>query len=192
MLEVRAAQPHEFEEIMRFYYEMIDRMADVEFKPGWQRDIYPTRDFIRESIDRGEMYVGFVDRSLWHPAAPIGAPGRAPEVVMVCAMVINHETAEGYETVDWPVKASPEEVYVIHALGVHPDYQGMGYGKEAVLAAADICREKSSKAIRLDVLGNNLPAQKLYPSVGFQYVTTLKLFYEDTGLTDFLLYELAL
>lgn len=48
------------------------------------------------------------------------------------------------------------------------------------------------KAIRLDVLGGNIPASKLYESMGFKYIETLKLFYEDTGLTDFLLYELVL
>ena len=49
-----------------------------------------------------------------------------------------------------------------------------------------------SQALRLDVLGTNLPAQKLYTAMGFQYRTTLKLFYEDTGTTDYLLYELVL
>ena len=42
------------------------------------------------------------------------------------------------------------------------------------------------------MLGGNLPAEKLYTAAGFQYRGTIKLFYEDTGLTDFLLYELPL
>ena len=42
---------------------------------------------------------------------------------------------------------------------------------------------------------NNLivkTAQKLYERVGFQYRGTLQLYYEDTGLTDFRLYEYIL
>lgn len=58
--------------------------------------------------------------------------------------------------------------------------------------AIHIARTKRQRALRLDVLGTNLPAQKLYTAMGFQYRTTLKLFYEDTGTTDYLLYELVL
>ena len=42
------------------------------------------------------------------------------------------------------------------------------------------------------MLGTNLTAQKLYERVGFQYRGTLQLYYEDTGLTDFRLYEYIL
>lgn len=60
--------------------------------------------------------------------------------------------------------------------------------KEAIIIAGENC----NKAIRLDVLGSNIPAQKLYTNMGFQYIDTIKLFYEDTGLTDYLLYEYAI
>lgn len=89
MLDVRAARPEEFETVMNFYYDLTDRMMGSAYEPGWEKDVYPTRGFVRQSIENGELYVG-------------------------------------------------------------------------------------------------------YPSMGFQYITTLKLFYEDTGLTDFLLYELPL
>ena len=48
------------------------------------------------------------------------------------------------------------------------------------------------KAIRLDVLAANVSAQRFYLSRGFEYCGTVKLFYEDTGLTEFLLYEYIL
>jgi ribosomal protein S18 acetylase RimI-like enzyme len=60
--------------------------------------------------------------------------------------------------------------------------------REAIL----ICGDKRQKAIRLDVLGSNTPAQKLYANMGFQYRDTIKLFYEDTGMTDYLLYEFTM
>ena len=46
------------------------------------------------------------------------------------------------------------------------------------------------KAVRLDVLKGNVPAERLYKDMGFRYVDTLQLFYEDTGRVDFDLYEL--
>ncbi len=48
------------------------------------------------------------------------------------------------------------------------------------------------KAIRLDVLKGNLPAEKLYSGLGFRYLHTLNMFYEDTGWTDYELYEYTL
>ena len=41
------------------------------------------------------------------------------------------------------------------------------------------------KALRLDVLTGNVPAEKLYEGAVFRYVDTVKLFYEDTGRVDF-------
>ena len=53
----------------------------------------------------------------------------------------------------------------------------------------DIRQAEPDKAIRLDVLKGNLPAEKLYTGLGFKYLHTLKMFYEDTGWTDYELYE---
>jgi len=58
--------------------------------------------------------------------------------------------------------------------------------------AIENCKNNGIKAIRLDVLASNRPAQKLYTTMGFICMNTIQLFYEDTGLTDFLLYELVL
>ena len=45
------------------------------------------------------------------------------------------------------------------------------------------------KLMRLDILKCNLPAEKLYPACGFQCVDTVTMYYEDTGWTDFEMYE---
>ena len=52
--------------------------------------------------------------------------------------------------------------------------------------------DRGMKAIRLDVLEGNLPAEKLYQKVGFQYAGSLNIFYEDTGWADFNLYEYSI
>jgi ribosomal protein S18 acetylase RimI-like enzyme len=58
--------------------------------------------------------------------------------------------------------------------------------------AIETARAAGMKAIRLDVLKGNVPAERLYPAMGFTYVDTIKLFYEDTGRVDFELFELVL
>ena len=84
------------------------------------------------------------------------------------------------------------EFSVIHALGVLPSHHGRGFARELVAAAKEIARSRGHRALRLDVLNGNIPAVRLYESEGFRFVSRVKLFYEDTGLTDFLLYEYAL
>ncbi len=61
-----------------------------------------------------------------------------------------------------------------------------------VKKAMDIARDNQQKAIRLDVLGGNVPAERLYTQMGFQYMDTLQMYYEDTGWTDYELYEYVL
>lgn len=53
-------------------------------------------------------------------------------------------------------------------------------------------RNNQQKAIRLDVLGGNVPAEKFYTQIGFQYMDTLQMYYEDTGWTEYRLYEYVL
>lgn len=168
---IRLAKKREFNEVRLFYHSLIDAMKDVKYKPGWEKDIYPSNEYLFESIVNHELYIGIIDEKI------------------ISAMIINHEYNESYSKVNWNIKADKDEIMVIHALGVHPDYSGRGIGKELVLKAIEIAKQNHHKAIRLDVLKGNLPAEKLYTNNGFQYVDVIKMFYEDTGWTDFKLYE---
>lgn len=149
-------------------------MKGAEFHPGWEKSVYPSAEFIRASLENGELYTARL------------------EGTTAAAMVLNHACAPGYETIAWGVQAEPEDVSVIHALGVLPACQGKGVAGAMVREAVRLAREAGQKALRLDVLSGNLPAQKLYTAAGFQCRGTIQLFYEDTGLADFLLYELPL
>ena len=72
----------------------------------------------------------------------------------------------------------------------HPKWQKDIYpAPESLKSAIDLAKTSGMKAIRLDVLKGNVPAERLYESSGFRYVDTLQLYYEDTGRVDFELYE---
>ena len=172
-LIIRQAQNNELEEIIDFYYDIIDHQGEREFGPKWTKDVYPSREDLRGDVESGAMHIGRVD-------------GR-----IACAAVITGND-EIYNDVDWPTKAAPEEVGVIHLLVVHSDFAGRGFAKKLVNYCADVCRAQGKKVIRLDVLKGNLPAERLYPRCGFRLVAEQQIFYEDTGLADFLLYEMVL
>ena len=129
---------------------------------------------IQSAITNGEMYIASIDDSI------------------VSAMVVNHKCEDGYSSVRWGVQADANCVASLHLLGVAPSMQRRGIATEMVAYAITTCRDSGMKALRLDVIYDNVPAQKLYSGMGFTHIETVKLFYEDTGLMDFMLYELPL
>lgn len=173
-MELKIIKNNEFKAIKDFYSQLIDMMENADYLPGWEKGIYPTDEFLQDSINNHELYA--VEQN----------------GVYVAAMVINHECNDGYNNVQWSIKASKDEVAIIHALGILPTHQGQGIAQFLVKEAINLSVQNRQKVIRLDVLGTNIPAQRLYTKMGFQYIDTIKMFYEDTGWTDFLLYEYVL
>ena len=58
--------------------------------------------------------------------------------------------------------------------------------------AIGTARAQGCRALRLDVLGGNVPAERLYTGQGFARRGTVRMFYADTGWTDYGLYEYLL
>ncbi len=173
-MDIIKADNKQFDSVRYFYHSLIDGMANSPYGIGWKKDVYPSPEYLRESISNGELYVGIEDEKI------------------IAAMILNHQCNDGYKSFNWHTKAEADEITVIHALGVHPMYSGKGYAKMMVKEALQIATDNKQKAVRLDVLGGNLPATRLYAGIGFKYMDTLKMYYVDTGWTDYELYEYAL
>lgn len=171
---VRKANVAEFDEIRAFYHKMTDWLDTVPYGPGWKKDIYPAPDAIMSALKQGELWVCEADGKY------------------AASMIVNSENNEEYSLVEWPCDAKGDEVFVIHALGVMPEYHGKGVSGKMVQHAISLAKAENKKAMRLDVLAGNLPAERLYPKHGFELIATIEMFYEDTGLTLYKLYELAL
>lgn len=157
--------------VKEFYDSLIDAMEDAPFKPGWKKDVYPTREMLLEAIESGELYIGEEDGK------------------MASCMIADHRYNDAYREIPWSVDASDDELLVIHALGVHPAFSGRGIAKKMVEKTIELARDNGIRTIRLDVLEGNLPAEKAYTKMGFRYLDTIRMFYEDTGWTDFKTFE---
>ena len=169
---IRKAASGEYEKVRGFYHSMIDAMAAApKVYVAWKKDVYPSPELISGSIEKGEMYLALEGDEI------------------AGAMVLNHDPGEGYAGVARQTEADDAEVMVIHALGVHPEHAGKGYAKALVREAVGIAGRTGMKAIRLDVLHGNLPAERLYTGLGFRSIEKVRMYYEDTGLTEFSLYE---
>ncbi|MCL2866454.1 MAG: GNAT family N-acetyltransferase [Clostridia bacterium] len=174
MLTIKTAEINDYPVTERFYTDLIESMRDAEFKPDWVMGIYPTEQLLRQAIQEQTLYLAYQQGTL------------------VGAMVMNDNCEPEYEKVNWLTDCTKNEVRYIHLLGVSPAYHGKGIAKQMVAYAMELCRKNKIKSIRLDVLCKNIPAARLYESMGFRHIETIKMYYEDTGLTDFLLYELIL
>ena len=74
-------------------------------------------------------------------------------------------------------------------MGISPDYIGQGVGKLVINEACKLGKKMGLKACRLDTLFSNIPAQKFYTKLGFAYIGKAHWYADNTGWTDFLLYE---
>lgn len=171
-MKIGQAAADQYEEVRSFYHSLIDEME--ERYVAWEKDVYPSPELLKGAIGKGELYIGTVDDEI------------------AAAMVFNSECDENYSKVHWQTEAEPSEVMVIHALGVHPRFMKRGYGCEMVEKAIETAKEKGAAAIRLDVLEGNIPAEKLYVSMGFRFIEEISMYYEDTGLARFRLFEYVL
>ena len=169
---MQAARTVEFTEIRSFYWNLIDQM-DTD-KIGWKKGIYPTDAFLTESLQKGELYT-------------------LRENGVLCACVIlNEEYNEGYNGLPWCISCKADEVWIPHALAVDPSIQGKGIGRRLMAEIRQVAKQKGKKVIRLDILGTNERAERLYTGVGFRFVAAKEMFYEDTGWTEYKMFELDL
>ena len=161
-------------EAWRLYEDVCAQQEHDAYGPRWTLGVYPARTDIEGHIEAGDLYVG-----------------RAGEKI-ACAMVVTpHENPE-YAGVPWKLEAAPDEVAVIHLLAVSPDFRGKRLGAELVRAAIDIAKQNGARVMHLDVVPGNLAASRIYEEAGFSLACTHEIFYEDTGLMAFDMYELAL
>ena len=161
----------EFRLVREFYDSIIDAMEDAPYHPAWKKGVYPSNEELAAAIRKEQLYLLTLDWST------------------LGAMIVNQQHNEGYRQIVWPSGADPDEALVIHALGVHPAYQRHGCGKSMVEWVINHARLNGYKVVRLDVLKGNLPAERLYESLGFQKAADIPMYYPDTGWTNFLLYE---
>lgn len=170
-MSVRLATMDDFERIMQNYITMTEYPGQVDSGAGWVVDIYPDRQMIQDAIESEHYFVAELNK------------------VIVGGMSLNDAYTEGYEKVNWQVEAKAGEFLSIHALGIMPEARGNGLAKALATFAVEYAQTNNFKAIRIDVYGVNNAAKKLYPSVEFKLVDTVELYYEDTGLAEYLMYE---
>ncbi len=171
-MKLHQAVIEDFESIMAFYDDVIERTPEIATYARWSRGKHPTAEGIKAYIEEGSMYL------------------YKEEGKIVGAVAFPMYQGADYHAIEWSKQAADNEVAVIHLLAVSPDYQEKGIGSEMVREAIKLAKENGMKTIRLDALASNIPAHKLYERLGFEYRGKQHLCAENTGWTDFYFFEL--
>lgn len=157
-----------------FYQLVIRETSDMPCYGRWIYGLHPTKEMIENYIRQGVMY-------------------RLEDGQDIAAVVaVTPYQEEGYHGIDWQVELVDDEVAVVHLLAVNPHFQKRGYAKTTMKEVIELAREKGLKAVRLDALECNVPAHRLYESLGFKKRDVRHWYASNTGWIDFFLFEYLL
>ena len=162
---------YDLETVKGHYINAIENTPEIEKYARWVYGKHPTDEALRLFIENGEMYL----------LADGGTVAGMVAIVM-------HQGPD-YEDIPWTEKLENDQVATLHLLAVCPEYRGRALGSTILELAGELAKQHGKKAVRLDVLESNLPAQHLYEKNGFIYRGKEHWYAENTGWTDFLLYE---
>ena len=154
-------------EIMKLYEAVIEKVNATSIRLGWNIDIYPNVEFVRDAISKNEMCI-------------IREDGR-----IIAVAVVNHTVNPEYDYIKWEIQGPKEKIATIHALAVSPDKQGSRISYEMLSDIESYCRENGDLAIHLDVIDTNIPAYKLYTRNGYKEIDCIRMFYELVGTREF-------
>lgn len=173
-IHIRQAVATDADAVITLYANVI-RMLDEDINyPQWEMGAHPTADGLRAAIDHGELWVADTGKAL------------------VGAAVFDHDANPGYAAGAWRVQAAPDEAYVLHLFAIHPLVRGLGVGRRMVQVMAEHARAHGAKAVRIDVIEGNAPAEAFFSKLGFVRIGPMSMTYDLVGTKSFTLYEMVL
>ena len=110
-------------------------------------DEYPNRDVLKDDILAGTMYIGTMEGKL------------------TAAYVLNEYSDIEYEEGDWDTGGKS---LILHRLCTHPEFQGMGFGRQSVIDAENRARAMGCDYLRLDAFEKNQISLGLYKKMGYR------------------------
>ena len=167
-------QAYDLETVKVHYIKVIENTPEIEKYARWVYGKHPTDEGLRSYIENGEMYL-LMDQ----------------DTVAGMVVIVMHQGLD-YEAVPWAEKLENDQVATLHLLAVCPEYRERTLGNTILELAGELAKQNGKKAMRLDVLESNLPAQRMYEKAGYVYRGKQRWYAENTGWTNFLLYEKSL
>ncbi|MCI7734206.1 MAG: GNAT family N-acetyltransferase [Dysosmobacter sp.] len=158
---IRLASPADLPAIADIYDAILTREeSGGPVYTNWQRGKYPTMDTARQALGDGTLYVGEDVGSLWG------------------VVNLNAVQLPEYDDIPWTIPAERERVGVIHTLCIHPAQAGRGLARQMVVFCEEEARRQGRTVMRLDTWEHNLPANRMYPSLGYRFAGATEFFFQ--------------
>lgn len=166
-IQCSRAQLHAVTEL---YHRTVQHLEATVNYPKWSAE-HPSDQGIRDAVDGGVQYICVQNGEV------------------LGAVMLNENPEGDYAAGEWSRALNEGEYLVIHALAVHPLFAHKGVGTFMVERCEETARQGGYRAIRLDVVPGNLPAERLYQKMGFTYAGTKDLRRNIDAIPVFDLYE---
>ena len=158
---IRPATAGDLPAIEAIYNAIFDVEEVGPVYTNWQRGKYPTYDTARQVLEQGTLYVGEDESGfLWGVVNLNGV--QLPE----------------YADIPWQFAAEDAQVAVPHTLCIHPQRAGQGLARRMIAFCEDTARAQGKTVMRLDTWEGNLPANHLYPLLGYSLAGATEFFFQ--------------
>ena len=168
---IKKATNEDIDEIITIYDKMLTLEEAGKLRTGWLRGVYPTRSTATDALVRGDLFIC-----------------RQKDKLAATA-IINHRQMESYSMGNWKVRASGNEIMVLHTLAVDPDCFGMGIGSYFVDFYEQYAQKFACKDLRIDTQVKNQTARKFYLNLGYFEIGTVSCEFNGIKRVDLVLLE---
>lgn len=134
----------EIEELIRKAVRVMNEAGNYQ----WNED-YPLLSHFEQDLKEKELYVFLVNEKV---------------AGIACFSEKEHEE---YPEIEW---SYPDNAITVKRAAVNPDYQGKGIAGELYQHAETVAKAKGIHYIKTDTFSRNIPAQRVFKRVGYQYV----------------------
>lgn len=171
-MKIRLCTETDIAQVGEFYNRVVLHLCKNINYPKWEYKVYPSEEDVRKMTHLQQQYICLEND------------------IVVGAFVLNDDPQGEYENAKWSREVEQGKYMVCHTLATDPMIQGKGVGRQMVEYCIDCAKKQGYKAIRLDVVPENVPARKLYEKCGFAYVGDVDLERDIEEIPMFSMYEL--
>ena len=150
-MEIRKCTAADIPAVGDFYDRVVLWLDAHTNYPKWIYKDYPSESSARVRTEEGCQYICVEDYQI------------------VGAFVLNTDPQGDYEKGQWEKDLPYGSYMVLHTLAIEPDRHGSGIGSAVIDFCIGIAKADGYKALRVDIVPDNLPARKLYEKNGFSY-----------------------
>ena len=152
MMMFRKATEKDIAAILRIYEATHEVEECGKLTIGWIRDVYPTNETAKMSLQRGDLFVGIDDNIIFGTA------------------IINQQQLDEYKNGHWDYMVDEREIMVLHTLVIDPMLAGKGYGKKFVGFYEEYAISQGCHYLRMDTQEKNKNARMMYKKLGYKEI----------------------